>query len=283
MGEFLQNADQFSGLNANATEAGMIGAIAQWCECLHGNAPLTKALAQLVENLGAEAGLLSRASRNRQGETKIISYDRISPRGTRNKLERSFARSVLGPYFDKARPGSTWFKSMIDNDSDPSLETFHARRKMTELVVIPLATSDQTIDFLEFHFVGKPQAHHQALLNMMSETLTRTWQNRAPGLFTDALLRVQTAKTVCQPGVPILSMENPARLSRAEYRVCVMLSRGKSTEGVRIELSISNSTLRTHLRNIYSKTGTHNIAELMYLLMSAVPFADGNEQEALSA
>lgn len=283
MGEFLHSAEQFDDRSANATEAGMIGAIAQWCECLHGNAPLTRALAQLVESLGAEAGLLSRASRSQGGETKVISFDRITARGTRNKLERSFARSVLGLYFDKARPGTTWFKSMIDINADPALENFHSRRKMAELVVIPLATTDQSIDFLEFHFAGKPQAHHQALLNMLAETLTRTWQNRAPGLFTDALLRVQTVNKVCQPGVPILSMENPARLSRAEYRVCVMLNRGKSTEGVREELGISNSTLRTHLRNIYAKTDTHNMGELMYLLMSAEPFAADETARAISA
>jgi len=283
MVEFLHNAGPVAGPSADATEAGMIGAIAQWCECLHGNAPLPRALAQLVESLGAEAGLLSRASRSQGGETKVISFDRVTARGGRNKLDRSFARSVLGPYFDKARPGTTWFRSMIDNIADPALDSFHTRRKMAELVVIPLATTDQSMDFLEFHFAGKPQAHHQALLNMLAETLTRTWRNRAPGLFTDALLRTQSVNKACQPGVPILSIENPARLSRAEYRVCVLLNRGKSTEGARDELGISNSTLRTHLRNVYAKTDTHNIGELMYLLISAEPFAADDPGGAISA
>lgn len=65
-----------------------------------------------------------------------------------------------------------------------------------------------------------------------------------------------------------LSHRNPAKLSRSEYRVCLLLSRGLSLKAVRQELGISNSTLRTHLRNIYAKSGVSSLAELTYHLLT---------------
>jgi len=66
----------------------------------------------------------------------------------------------------------------------------------------------------------------------------------------------------------ILSCDNPARLSRAEFRLCVFLSRGYSNESARRELGISDSTLRTHLRSVYQKTGASSLPELLYQLLS---------------
>ncbi|TNC63599.1 helix-turn-helix transcriptional regulator [Rubellimicrobium roseum] len=70
--------------------------------------------------------------------------------------------------------------------------------------------------------------------------------------------------------MPLLSVSNPARLSRAEFRVCVLLSKGLNTSSVCSELSISISTLRTHLRNIFAKTKVTSMAELLCLLPLAL-------------
>lgn len=67
---------------------------------------------------------------------------------------------------------------------------------------------------------------------------------------------------------PILSFGNPARLSRAEFRLCTLLAAGLSTKQVREELGISQSTLRSHLRQIHAKTGTATLADLLYRLLA---------------
>ncbi len=63
-------------------------------------------------------------------------------------------------------------------------------------------------------------------------------------------------------------MSNPAGLSRAEFRVCLLLSRGLSVKAVSEELGLSDNTVRSHLRTIYSKTETASLPELIYLIMS---------------
>jgi DNA-binding NarL/FixJ family response regulator len=66
----------------------------------------------------------------------------------------------------------------------------------------------------------------------------------------------------------ILGMDNPAGLSRAEFRVCLLLSRGLSVKAVSEDLNLSENTIRSHLRAIYSKTETASLPELIYLIMS---------------
>lgn len=256
-----------SALHKDATEAGMIRPIARWCECLHGQATLTDALKQIAGGIGAEIVLLSRVSRSKSGETRLLAADLRSDTGA-IPVTRSFARSVLGPYFDNAKPGSTWFRSMAEDDPDPALTSFHNRRRLSDLVVIPLGVSAKHIDCLELHFAFRPQSVHQALLNTMADTFKSTWRNRTPGLATKSLFRTQTREALAEAGAPLLSVENPARLSRAEYRVCLLLSRGMSVSRVQDELDICNSTLRTHLRSIYSKTNARNLGELVYQLLS---------------
>ena len=85
---------------------------------------------------------------------------------------------------------------------------------------------------------------------------------------TEILLNRRPQKPELSPSAELLGDANPARLSRAEFRVCLMLSRGLSLKVVREQLGIGESTLRTHLRSIYAKTNTENQAELLYRLLS---------------
>jgi DNA-binding CsgD family transcriptional regulator len=111
------------------------------------------------------------------------------------------------------------------------------------------------------------------LLNSLAPVLSETWRNRAQGLFTENLLHRAEVHRAPQGGKAILSTDNPARLSRAEYRVGLMLSRGLSTDEVKSALNIRESTLRTHLGNLYAKTHAQSLSELVYLLVSASPMA----------
>jgi len=262
---------------SHAIEAGMIGAIAQWCECLHGTDPLLKALQMLADGLDAEAVVLARYGRAQCGESRAICWDSNKDSRIGGRAERGYARAVLGGFFDKARAGSLWFKSMVEDGLSADLAAFHERRRLSELIVIPLQIGERTSDMLELHFAERPRAYQQAVLNVLGPVLARTWHNRARGLFTEALLRA-APRAALPEGVPILSMENPARLSRAEYRVCLLLSRGLTMDEVKAELTISDSTLRTHLSNLYAKTGSANAGELIYQLVSIRPFARAGSQ-----
>lgn len=257
--------------SSQIAEIGMIGAVAQWCECLHGSHPLLKSLTSLANGLDAEIIALVRYGRGGDAAGRTVAWDRAALDVRGGRLDCGFARSLLAPYFDAARPGSLWFRSMSEEGKSPDLVDFHAARQLRELVVIPLESNARFIDTIEVHFDTRLRAHQQIMLNALGPVLARTWQNRAQGLFTESLLRLAPTPVAVRLA-PILSIENPARLSRAEYRVGLMLSRGLSVDHVKAELGIRDSTLRTHLGNLYAKTGASNLSELVYRLTSGAPF-----------
>lgn len=262
-------------------EVGMIGAVAQWCECLHGRAPLLKSLESLSEGLGAEIVALVRYARGGDPAGRTVAWDRASRDVRGGRIEGGFAKSLMAPYFDAARPGSLWFRSMIEEGRSPELAEFHAARQLRELVVIPLETNARFIDTVEVHFDERLRGHQQMIFNSLGPALARTWHNRTQGLFTESLLRLAPPPMTAS-FAPILSIENPARLSRAEYRVSLMLSRGMSVDGVKTELRIRESTLRTHLGSLYAKTGSANLSELVYRLTSGTPFGPAQRQARLA-
>lgn len=260
-----------NGRQRRVDEAGIIGTVALWCEAVQGQAPLMEALRELSHSLGAEAVALSRISRDKSEHSRSISYDRLPDDSNRPSLDRSFAASVLGPYFSGARSGSIWLKTVVEIEEDPALAEFHIRRGLKELAVVPISFEEKSIDFMEFHFASKLDSQDHVVFNMLASTLAKTWSNRKKGLLTESILR--TKKPDATPAVyaSILGADNPAGLSRSEFRVCLMLSKGLSNTRILEELEISNSTLRTHLRNIYAKTNSGGRSQLLYHLLSHRP------------
>lgn len=59
-------------------------------------------------------------------------------------------------------------------------------------------------------------------------------------------------------------------LTTAEARVTGLLLRGRSVTEAADELGVSRNTLRTHLKRIFAKTGTHRQAELVRLCLRSV-------------
>lgn len=262
-------------------EVGLIGAVAQWCECLHGRDPLLRSLEVLGKSLNAEIVALARYSHDGTGAIRSVTWDRGGPDKHGGRTDKGFAYALIGSYFEAARPGSLWFRSMIDGDALNQIAEFHAERHLRELAIIPLETSGRTIDTFEIHFHDRLRNQQQVILNSLAPVLARTWRNRAEGLFTETLLRASAASTRTDTA-PILSVENPARLSRAEYRVSLLLSRGLSLQQVKDELRIRDSTLRSHLGSLYAKTNCSNLSELVFCLASSVPTRGGFARQARS-
>lgn len=246
----------------------LIDAVVDWCECLQGRLPLLTALRRLGEGLGARSVALSRLSRGPNATARTAAWNAGMLRPAQ-RVTRSFATSVLGRYVERPRVGSVWLSSLAD-DGDPALAVFQARAGLREAVVIPLCADGRGVDFLELHFARALGQDGAARLNSVAATLSRTWSGRTPGLFSDSVLASQAEARVGF-AEPLLSTANPARLSRAEFRVCLCLSRGLNAAAVADELAISPSTLKTHLRSVFAKTETGSLAELMYRLLAPRP------------
>jgi DNA-binding CsgD family transcriptional regulator len=60
-------------------------------------------------------------------------------------------------------------------------------------------------------------------------------------------------------------------LTPAEARLALHLVAGETLRSAEVKLSISYETARTHLKNIFNKTGTSRQAELVVAIVTALP------------
>ena len=63
-------------------------------------------------------------------------------------------------------------------------------------------------------------------------------------------------------------------LTPAESRVTTLLVQGQNMEEISEHLGVSLETVRTHVRRVFSKTGTNRQGELIALILRSVPFEE---------
>lgn len=253
-----------------AQQARIISAIATWCEALHGTATLKAAFTDLCVGLGSGAGMLVRTRRADSHVSRIAVYDPGAERSCGRPLRLSLSESVFGNDLENARAGTIWHEIDASNAADPFLKEFQAARGFREFCVLVLASGPVDRDHIELHFHEPHSARIHSTLATVLPTMARTWATRQIGVVAREANH-RRRETAADDAEPILGLANPARLSRAEYRVCLLLSRGLSAQGVAEELGVSDPTVRSHLRSIYAKTQTASLAELLYRLIGPQP------------
>jgi DNA-binding CsgD family transcriptional regulator len=70
---------------------------------------------------------------------------------------------------------------------------------------------------------------------------------------------------------PIELLRSHFGLTPAEARLALHLVAGETLRSAEVKLSISYETARTHLKNIFNKTGTSRQAELVVAIVTALP------------
>ena len=258
----------------------VLDGIASWCGALHGSMPLDEALGGLAQAISADLCILSRDARS-EGKPRIVADFDIGKSDRHNdQVRRAFAPDVLGEYYGKMRRGASWFLSDHQEDlgfeSTSGLSSWRLSRGIVDIVVVGLETTALQQDYLEFHFTHALGREDKEELEALLPTLVRAWAGRKTGLVTQAqmddrmvLARASAKANRLKPDAPLLGTSNPAKLSRAEFRVCLLLSRGLSVKGLTDELGLSEATVRSHLRSIYSKTNVSGLPELVYRILSS--------------
>ena len=251
----------------------LIEGISGWVLALQGCSPLLTGLGRLRDALGAEAAVLTRLGRVDGAGTSVLASDAAAVRADGEPVDRSFAAGLLGSFVYKPRTGSAWFTEPADIDSDPALRSFYRRRRLSEMAIVVLQVEEKAVYFLELHFKDSLGSDGRTLASNLAGSLSDMWLQRATGRFSEALLKSRPTNAA-EDGrkgarIEVLSVGNPAQLSRAEFRVCSLLSAGMNTARVCDELGITDSTIRTHLRQIYLKTGSANMADLLFKLLSS--------------
>ena len=257
----------------------ILDGIASWCGALHGSMSLSDAVEAVSKGILADIAVLSRDPRS-EGKARVVAFfDAHRSDRDLDALRRAYAQDVLGVYYTQMQKGTSWFLS--DHQDDPTFErssalaSWQLSRGVVDIVVVSLEASGLQNDFIEFHFSKVLNRSEKEQIEAMLPTLVRAWAGRKAGLVTQAHIderilaaRVNAKANRIKPDAAILGISNPARLSRAEFRVCLLLSRGLSIKGAMDELGVSEATIRSHLRSIYSKTHTSGLAELVYRLLS---------------
>lgn len=256
----------------DAVRAEIIDSIASWCDALSGGLSLDIALEDLVVGLGAQAGMIVRTYLDDLRPVHIASCDLAGRKTLIHPLKCSFAAGCFGPHFARARPATIWSSSARDDPetADPTLTDWQDARGLKEFVVLVLASGPRVQDHIELHFPENLPQETEATLTVVLPTMVRVWATRKVGLVTRSIIHQRNGRADKNDGVKhqnLLGLDNPAHLTRAEFRVCLLFSYGLSVPAVSEELSRSEATVRTHLRNIYAKTGTNSLAELVFHLV----------------
>lgn len=246
---------EFGDRTSDLVASGLVDGVANWCEALAGGVSLQAALRQLLRAVNAEAGMLVRTHRSDVRSVGITTHDARS-HSVERPLRLSYADSFFGPPMRMPRTSSIWVGSAHANDADadcdPALKEWQKSRGMKEFVVLVLSGGPATRDHIELHFSQYLTPDVLGMLKALLPTLARTWAARQVGLVTRTVVNHRNSGRPVLPETPyrpILGATNPARLSRAEFRVCLLLSRGLSVAGISEELQLSDATIRTHLRN----------------------------------
>ena len=242
----------------------------KWCQ--RRTDPKT-AFRMIGNSVGAQVIGVSRWNVERQ-HLKVATI--LEPELPSSKLDRSagMAAVVCGPYIESIKAGSVILLSeVLDNRgvSDPKLEQWLFKRNIKEIAVICIKADARSRDFIELHFSKPPKASWNYLTHTLAPSLAEIYAGRVPGLMMEAHL------SGTQNGIgtgsetwsgELLSMANPAQLTRSEWKICALIANGLSKEGISRELTLKPCTIQTHLRNIYAKCGYERFHELALRLVS---------------
>ncbi len=255
--------------------ASSFGIVADWMNALHGASEAQDVLKSLVHLVRADAANLLRADETTDRIRYVARHD-VGAGRFLTSAPYTYLREIMGASLHVARPGSIWCLSEViaadDRAHSDGLGSQTDRPAISEALILTLATGKSRADFLEIQFCSEPLQHNLDLLRVLSGTLVTCWQRRTPLTVKKWLVRSQVnpvGKQSQTSEVVLLDANNPAGLSRAEFRVCSMLNQGMTVKVIAATLALSESTIRCHLSSIFSKTGATCQVELLGLMNAA--------------
>lgn len=250
--------------NSGRCPASLVATTEAWCAGLQGRLSLEMALRRIAEGLGARAICLARHCFDNEGCVRGIIFDAVCSSRPEREVTHSVAQRTRA--LSNASPRSTraWFSSAAKGGSDYALRTLQKRTGIAETAIVTLSGDGRRTDYLEIHFTSSLCAEGRSRLQVLAEVLCRSWAQYAPSI-GPAALPVLPAPVRPRHKM-ILSLSNPARLSRTEFRVCVLLSCDLDQVKIASVLSISLATVRAHLRSIFLKTDVTKFEDLVHLL-----------------
>lgn len=249
-----------------------IGFALHWQKAIGSREEMSDAFEELRNLVHARSISHVRQSRGSRGSREAVSAVRDEP--TAGKLfsrpPRSYASVILGENLHVAKPGKVWFIS--DAETETETRERLQRADLEDIAIVPLENGPAHSDFLELQFAARVPLHDRMLLETMCPLVAQTWQERSPGavaaMMAGRLSRVARERAASE-AKPILDADNPAGLTRSEFKVCALIHEGHLPADIAKALNVKTSTLRSHMRSIYLKTGVSGQVELVHRLHGA--------------
>ncbi len=239
----------------------------KWCQ---GRTDIKTNLHSVAAFFGAEAASLSRWD-DEKGVMRVACAIDSTNQPHLPRLTHAFADVICGDYVNSLKPGAALLLSEANDGrpvNDAGLARWMFKRGIRDIGIICIGADAKSRDVIELHFrtpAGKNWASAQA---SVGHSLAEVFAGRRRGLMLEALLSSVRHTTSPRGDLALLDPANPAGLTRSEWKICALIANGLSRDGVAKELGIKSSTVQTHLRNIYSKTGYERFHELALHLVS---------------
>lgn len=245
---------------------------AVWTETLQGRGDLREALARISALTHADYCGIARCKAAGEKPDQYGAFRQRPDANSRPQGSSCVSFGFFGPGLFLAKEASTWSK--VDALSDRSAVRSEPLvdgngHPLQDIRSIILERDDSGMTILELHFRSAPSNATVTAIKLIAEPLSKSWKRRLPGIaITSAIQAVNGLGRYAEDGaiMPVLSFQNPKGLSRAEFRICMMIHGGMKVTTIADSLHISAKTVRGHLSSIYSKVGVSGQFELLHLL-----------------
>jgi DNA-binding CsgD family transcriptional regulator len=261
----MNHADVSRGAGVRATIEGSLRIVADFTRAMERDGRIEPALEDLAGLMGADAAIVTRLGSS--GARRLSAWERDAGKMFTPRNRPPLASDLIALAGPSLRSGSVLVLSDI---LDPEqLRDLAGRRHLEtwsigDVVFVMLSNVRGAADVLELQFSSRFGMHNMALLNSIGQMLASLWRDRVATVKSIGV--VATAQKRRPEAVDILSVDNPIRLSRAEYRVCQLVRAGHRAGEIADELDLQECTVRSHLRSIYAKANVSGQVGLMYLL-----------------
>lgn len=246
--------------------------VTDWSAAMSGNIRLESVVGVMGRMIGATHLAIYRLDQGDPKPRTAIAVDRRLSDPKAERISGALARYVIATYPDDLIPGKIFRLSECQEDSrfagtDAQTE-WQARPDIAQISLILLGREEGSFDFLEILFEKLPDFSVDIPTAIIAIALSDAWSHRSPGLVLGLIAKFGI-KNRLRPELfqsHILSPDNPYALSRAQQRVCQLLAAGQKPADIARLMTISITTVRSHLRNIYTKTNTSGQFEVIALI-----------------
>lgn len=246
--------------------------VTDWSAAMAGNLRLEEVARVYARQVGAAHVALYRLSRADHKLMPIVAVDRSESAATTETISGALLRFALEHQPETIAAGAILRLSELREHPEFALnaaaQEWDNRREVKHISLMILEVSETKIDVMETLYDHIPDSNIDLPAPIIAGALAEAWALRSPGVIL-GLIGKYGVKNRLKPGHfdgHILSPNNPYALSRSQQKVCQLLAAGQKATEIAALLNISIATVRSHLSNIYAKTGTAGQFEILALL-----------------